>query len=215
MKAKRLLKKVKRDYTVISDEFAATRQRPWDEFEIIKRVILPGQKLLDAGCGNGRLAKYLSDSKIEYIGVDNNRSLLKIAGKENPDIQFKFGDVAKLPFPAGSFDVVCCIAVLHHLPGAKLQLKALRELKRVLKKDGVLIITVWNLWQKKYRKYIDRKTHEALIPWGAEKKVQRFYHAFTKAEFKRLIKRAGFSSIIDASTGRNHVYLANKGAPLR
>lgn len=148
---------------------------------------------MDAGCGNGRLADFLKDEPIKYTGIDNSKELLKIAKKKYPKLTFRHGDILKLPFPKAYFDSVWCIAVLHHLPAKSLQLKALKEMKRVLKKNGVLLLTVWNLWQKKYRKYINKKTRHAFIPWGPEKKVKRFYYAFTKEELCKLICQAGLT----------------------
>lgn len=192
MKTTEILKKVKRDYAEIAAEFSATRQKPWPEFELFKKYAKkfgPKAKILDVGCGNGRLAGALESQN--YIGMDNSRALLKIAKKSYKKAKFKYGDILKIPFPAKTFELVFAIAVLHHIPPGKLQLQAIQEIKRVLKKGGRAIITVWNLWQKKYKAHIDPKTHEALIPW--KKKIKRYYYAFKAAELAALLKRAGFS----------------------
>lgn len=220
MKTKDILKDIKRTYDSISHEFDAARDRPWPEFEVflaeIKKRFVDKKRLaaldvldvLDVGCGNGRLSHFLKNEPIEYVGVDNNRTMLRIAKKKNPKAKFRYGDICKLPFSARSFDVVWAIAVLHHLPSKTLQLKALREMKRVLTRGGSLMLTVWNLWQPKYRKLIDRKTHTAFIPWGAEKKVLRYYHAFQATELRSLLKRAGFSSIKKIRSKNNIAYIA-------
>lgn len=171
---------------------------------------LKNHKLLDAGCGNGRLADFLKEEPIKYVGLDNNKELLKIAKKKHPKLTFCHGDILKLPFPKASFDSVWCIAVLHHLPTKSLQLKALKEMKRVLKKNGMLMLTVWDLWQKKYKKYIDKKTHHSFIPWGPEKEIKRFYYAFTKAELKKLISKAGLTSSSLNSTPYNLVFTCHE-----
>lgn len=171
-----------------------TRNRPWPEFDLLVKHMnfKKEQKLLDLGCGNGRLLSFFKDKPTDYTGLDNNKKLLSFAKKSHPKAKFKYGDILHLPFPASSFDTVWCIAVLHHIPTEKLQLKACKEMLRVLKSKGKLMLTVWNLWQPKYKKYIDKKTHDCLIPWGTEKKVKRYYHAFTSPELKRLLKESGF-----------------------
>lgn len=222
MKAKYILQEVKKTYSAIAHEFDGTRDRPWPDFEVFlaklkkqgsrnfaqqnKQGSVKKLKLLDVGCGNGRLSHFLKKEPIEYIGIDNNRTMLRIAKKKNPQAKFRYGDVCKLPFPARSFDTVWSIAVLHHLPNKTLQLKALREIKRVLIRGGSLMLTVWNLWQPKYRKLIDRKTHTAFIPWGG--KVLRYYHAFQATELRALLKRARFSSIKKIRSMNNIAYIA-------
>lgn len=206
MKSAQILKKVIADYTSIAKEFDSTRNQSWPEFEDFLKIIKPSKgvkiKLLDAGCGNGRLLDFFNEKSIkniDYTGIDNNRVLLKIARGKHPKAEFKkaafkYGDILSLPLPARSFDCVWCIAVLHHIPGTRLQLKALKILKKILKKNGVLMLTVWNLWQPKYKKYICARMHEALIPWGGNKKTKRFYYAFKQAELAALLKKAGFKN---------------------
>jgi ubiquinone/menaquinone biosynthesis C-methylase UbiE len=201
MGSKDILQQVKKTYSAIAYEFDATRDRPWPEFKVfleeIKRRFINKKRLaaLDVGCGNGRLSHFLKNYPIEYIGIDNNRIMLRIAKKKNPKARFRYADTCKLPFSAHSFDTVWSIALLHHLPTKKLRLQALKEMKRVLKPGGLLCLTVWNLWQKKYKKYIDTKTHHAQIPWGQNKKILRYYYAFRATELRDLLKKSGFRKI--------------------
>lgn len=223
MKTSVILQKVKKDYASIAAEFDASRNIYWPEFSVFlkylkkHRILRQAQddmriKLLDIGCGNGRLASFLHNEPIKYLGIDNSRAFLKIAKKNHPDAKFRYGDILKLPFPKASFDTVWCIAVLHHIPTQKLQLKALREMKPVLKKNGSLMLTVWNLWQPKYRKYINKKTRDAEIPWDSKKnpKVWRYYHAFARTELDELLKRTGFSRLKIITSERNFAYICEK-----
>ena len=214
-----MLAKVRSDYRIIAREFSKTRSGPWPEFssflKMMRREYGRGKifRLLDAGCGNGRLCDFLKNEPLIYTGLDNNRALLKIARKIHPDAKFILEDAVKLPFPARKFSAVWCIAVLHHLPDEKLRLAALKEIKRVLVPGGFFAITVWNLWQKKYRKYIDKKTGDALIPWKAGKKVvNRFYHAFTQKQLRGFLRGAGFSRLRTIKSAHNIAIVATVGS---
>lgn len=213
MRTKDVLNKVKKDYGLIAEEFSKTRQKPWPEFtEFLKNLNLKKNaakiKLLDIGYGNGRLYDFLKAEFIDYTGIDNSRAFLKIAKQKYPNAKFRYADAVKLPWPAASFDTIWCIAVLHHFPTKTLRLKACKEMKRVLKKNGKLMITVWNLWQKKYRKFINKKTHDALIPWN--NKVNRYYYSFKPTELKILLKQAGFSLVKNIKSQHNLAYIYEK-----
>lgn len=204
-----LLRKVKKDYTQIAQDFSDTRSRPWPEFSVFLKLMKPPVKLLDIGCGNGRLYDFFARSdqaeQIFYTGIDNNPALIKIAKKKHPDADFRIADALALPFPPKSFDSVWCIAVLHHLPASELRLKALKEMRRVLKKNGTLMLAVWNLRQPKYKKYID-KNSDALIPW--KNKIERYYHAFTRAELMTQVRKTGFKKIKNVKSAWNFCFAA-------
>ena len=77
--AKYILNKTKEDYSLIADDFSRTRSFAWDELKLLVQHITPGDKVLDLGCGNGRLLQIFEDQDIEYIGIDNSEKLIKIA----------------------------------------------------------------------------------------------------------------------------------------
>lgn len=208
MRPTQILKEVQEAYNHIATEWDATRDREWPEFSFflaeLKKMQLGKRKiaLLDLGCGNGRVAGFLKDEPIEYTGIDNSRALLNIAKQHHPKAKFRYADALKLPFPAKTFDAVWSIAVLHHLPSETLQLQALKEVQRVLKKNGIFMFTVWDLWQPRYQHYIHPETHDASIPFGAQK-TQRFYHAFKVPELRSLLKRSGFTRISRLPSAKN------------
>ena len=81
MKAKtadNLLNLVKDNYNDIATSFDLTRKKEiWPEVRAQAAVIKEGSKILDVGCGNGRLLEALPKQKIDYLGVDNIRELIK------------------------------------------------------------------------------------------------------------------------------------------
>ena len=79
--AKKILEKVKTDYAVIAPHFSQTRQKFWDEMRDFAESLGPGDRVLDLGCGNGRLYEVLKEKSIDYTGVDNSPELLGFAKK--------------------------------------------------------------------------------------------------------------------------------------
>jgi SAM-dependent methyltransferase len=190
-------KQVQSSYSVIASEFSATRQKPWPEFEHFLTYVRPESKILDLGCGNGRLAGLLSAKAVEYLGIDNNSALLALAREQHPDDRFKLADMVGLDLPEGAFDTLFCVAVFHHLPDKKTRRQAASHMHRVLREDGILILTVWNLFQWKYVEAILSAVfsfvlhlgfryawNDTWISWG-ERKIKRYYHAFLPKELLR------------------------------
>jgi ubiquinone/menaquinone biosynthesis C-methylase UbiE len=104
-------------------------------------VALSPQTFLDAGCGEGFVARQVIDAVpgIELTGCDVSDVALEIAADANPEGRFVVGSLTDLPFPDRSFDVVGCFEVLEHLPG-DLPRRALSELARVARRAAVLSV---------------------------------------------------------------------------
>jgi ubiquinone/menaquinone biosynthesis C-methylase UbiE len=104
-------------------------------------VALTPQSFLDAGCGEGFVARRIIEAvpEIALTGCDVSSMALEIAASANPEARFVAGSVVDLPFPDRSFDVVGCFEVLEHLPG-DLPRRALSELARVARRAVVLSV---------------------------------------------------------------------------
>lgn len=98
------------------------------------------QRILDVGCGTGKLLGKiykLTEGK-ELVGVDYSREMIKVAKeKRSKDIEFKVADACSLQFESDSFDAVVNSFSFHHYSD---QNKALGEMNRVLKKNGKLYL---------------------------------------------------------------------------
>ncbi len=201
-----LRQKVARDYDTIADEWDRTRQNSWGEFEFLGELLEQSHsdkniKILDAGCGNGRLIKWL-DTKLnkngyEYLGVDSSSELLKKAQTSFPARKFQQADLTEFRAKA-KYDAVACIAVLHHLPSRTDRLKVLQNLYTSLENGGRLFLTVWNLWQLRYLKftlksYLVGTPRECRIPFAG--RVERYVYAFTASELMQLFDEVGFSRV--------------------
>jgi ubiquinone/menaquinone biosynthesis C-methylase UbiE len=96
------------------------------------------EKLLDAGCGDGGVARLLHQRVREAVGVDVEASA---TWREEPGLTFTVADAEQLPFADGSFDIVHSKDSLHHMDSPE---GALAEYRRVLKRDGSALIVEAN-----------------------------------------------------------------------
>jgi ubiquinone/menaquinone biosynthesis C-methylase UbiE len=106
--------------------------------------VRPGQAVLDVACGTGVVAREAADrlaGRGKVVGVDSNEAMLAVARRIRPEIVWKQGDAADLPFVAGAFDVVLCQAALMFFPD---RVGALREMARVTTDGGPIAVQVWD-----------------------------------------------------------------------
>ncbi len=162
--------------------------KPW-LFYIQKRIInnielKDSQKILDIGCGTGDaliyLSKLLNKRKIKNVklyGIDISINMLKIAGRKLR------GKAALLPirnektkFKNNNFDCIICTEAFHHFPN---QEKALREIYRILKRKGILVIADISL----YSGFI-HKLFKILEPGHVK--------LYKKEEFRKLFEKNNF-----------------------
>jgi ubiquinone/menaquinone biosynthesis C-methylase UbiE len=104
--------------------------------------ITPGQAVLDVACGTGIVARTVADRLAgdgRVVGVDLNEAMLTVARRIRPDLEWRQGDVAALPFPDGEFDVVVCQMALMFFPDLT---GSLREMARVARRGGLVAVAV-------------------------------------------------------------------------
>lgn len=114
------------------------------EFKTFKEFLdkhnfsLEGKVVLDAGCGSGYSTKLIQEfSPAELVGFDLMPSQIEKAKIKNSELGFFVGNVLEMPFDSNKFDAVFVFGILHHIPKWK---DAIRELYRVLKPGGVLLV---------------------------------------------------------------------------
>ncbi len=146
-----------RNKTYIYDELAAKTR--WEDFAnqyetkrrlkiifetLIEQSELKGKAFLDAGSGGGHFSQAANDYGAKVVSLDVGLHLLRQV-EERCNSKKTVGSVLGLPFKKNYFDVVLCTDVIEHTPDP---LYAVRELSSVIKKGGLLIITVpcrlWN-----------------------------------------------------------------------
>jgi SAM-dependent methyltransferase len=99
--------------------------------------------VLDVGCNVGALLKFLKTLKpgLRLAGVELNEQAIIAARTELPEADLRHCGADALPFADAQFDCVTCIEVLEHVP-ARLRSQVMREIRRVLKPGGTLVLQV-------------------------------------------------------------------------
>ncbi|KAL6984210.1 tRNA (carboxymethyluridine(34)-5-O)-methyltransferase [Sarracenia purpurea var. burkii] len=154
-------KYVHRVYDAIAPHFSSTRFAKWPKVATFLNTLPSGSLVLDAGCGNG---KYLGlNPSCFFIGSDISASLINICADRGNEVMV--ADAVNLPYRSGFGDAAISIAVLHHLSTEIRRKKAIDELIRVVKKGGLVLITVWaveqedrsliNKWTPLTQKYLE------------------------------------------------------------
>lgn len=233
--AQKILEQVKTTYNSIAPHFSQTRSKLWEDFAYFTPYLRDSQFVLDLGCGNGRLLEMLKNKDIRYIGIDNSKELLEEARKKyaNRDISitFKEGDAMNLSGYENDFDVIFFIAAFHHIPSAELRQKVMDNIASSLKPGGVLIMTNWNLFQKRYRPIVvsymlsrlfspsksiegmvmkDLNVRDVFIPWKSGEKVyNRYVHAYTLQELRDYVESSGLAikELLYAKRGKKATFL--------
>lgn len=101
-----------------------------------------GSIVADIGCGNG---KYLGvNPNIQMIGTDRSFNLIGCAREINKQFQTFVADSLLLPMRSLSVDSIISIAVVHHFSTDSLRIQALREMHRILKIGGKMLVLVWS-----------------------------------------------------------------------
>ena len=92
-------------------------------------------RVLDAGCGTGRMSRYLADRGCLVEGVDLSSGMVAMARRDQPDLEFAVGSLTDLPYPRAQFAGVLLWYSVIHTPPAR-QRPVFDEVSRVLRPGG-------------------------------------------------------------------------------
>jgi SAM-dependent methyltransferase len=172
-----------------ASEVFSVRMRVLDE--LLTDRDITGQSWLDAGCGTGTLARFLAGRKgCKVLGVDASEAMISRCTPA-PNAEFRqIRDICETGLPDEAFDGVLCSSTIEYVPDP---LAALRELHRVLRPNGLLLVSVpnahpiarWPLlviyWLTKYfgrRRWFEYLDHSK--------------RCFSKSRFRALLDSCGF-----------------------
>ena len=150
-------------YEQHASAFVAKRDRPWPGW---KRVLAAATtertalRVLDVGCGNGRLGAFLDeawDAPLEYVGIDASQPMIDYARKRfapgstpHRVTRFVCGDlIANAPADvlaetsAVGFDLCCAFGLLHHIPGEARRAALFAAMAEHTQPGGVLAASFW------------------------------------------------------------------------
>jgi len=200
------IKKSEETWDAIAKSFDITRHKPWKQCIDFIQTLSKTDTVADIGCGNGRHLIPCAQNCKKIIGIDISNELLRIVKKKLIKENLKntlltHSNIVHLPLKDESIDAVLYIATLHNIRCNENRIQSLKEINRILKKNGRAIISVWSRWQDKYRKQFFKKWFTQIdksefgdidIYWRQHGlNIHRFYHLYSKREFSNDLKKAG------------------------
>jgi ubiquinone/menaquinone biosynthesis C-methylase UbiE len=198
-----------------------------------------GDRTLDAGTGSGNMAAAMVKRGAIVTGIDFCEPALVLARQKSPTATFQFGDLTRpLQFADGTFDLVACSAVLHVLSRDE-QRFAVKELGRVLRPGGRLVITAFAEGFRALAVYfetlrVERKTNGVMAMqklawryswntmrvlyyvWRIQRQQRRGAYAYVdQTSLKELLTAAGLTTTTLERTFADQCFtaLASKPAP--
>lgn len=172
-----------------SDVFLYGRYFISQEIDAILNNLKPNSSILDIGSGTGHLTNEMKKKGHTVCGMEPSEEMLNYARKNFPDIKFTKGVSVKLPYADNSFDFVIAIEVLRYLSQEDV-FNTYKEIHRVLKKDGKLLVTHVNKYATDF--YFIFYHLKGL--WENMRKRVYHYCYFTTAEREtEMLQKAGFT----------------------
>lgn len=155
-----------------------------------------GERVLDVACGTGVVARTVArrvGRSGSVVGLDVNPTMLEVARdaaeSESLDIEWMQGMAEELPFESGRFDLVTCQFALMFFTDRS---TALREMRRVLARNGRIAIGVWQgIEQHPFYKTLDNVIQSRLAVSG----VQEIFALGDAERLRMLLLEAGFADV--------------------
>ncbi len=173
----------------------------FDPFAMVLAKRLPTKPpgdVLEIACGTGPLTRRVReqlDPKIRMIATDLSMAMLDYArGKLNgyKGIEWREADAVNLPFGNGNFGAVVCAFGLMFVPD---KLAALREARRVLNEDGILLFDVWDRIEENPHAAISAEVLEGLFPGDEEIRFRIPFEMHDLELLRQMVSEAGFRKV--------------------
>lgn len=194
------------------------------DLEGLARLVPPPARVLDYGCGYGRVTARLAEAGYhQAAGLDISPRMIERGRRQHPGLDLRVIEALPTPFEEQSFDAVVLLAVLTCLPGDQGQEEVAAEAARLLGPGGVLYVADFLLNQdqrnlERYRKYAGRYGAYGVFEL-ADGAVLRHHHpAWIEqllAGFERLSMREAVSPTMNGHQGRVFHYFGRKPGRLK
>jgi len=181
----------KNPWDKVFKEHGAFFEEPHEDIAYIVPLLAGkrARRVLDLGCGSGRHVVHLARNRFSVYGLDSSPEGIKMARarlrNEGLKASLRLQSMTKpLPFKDSFFEAVISVQVIHHATLAEIR-KVVKEIARVLKKDGVVYVTVPKL--RNQAEAFQEIESGTFIPLdGLEKGLP--HHYFTPKELRELFK---------------------------
>ncbi len=168
------MNQAEKHFDEIADEYDESLPPHVVEHYLAKRVayvgeLIPaGSKVLDVGCGTGVVATRLAGAGFEVTGVDPSAGMLEHLRRTESEVTAVQGSATDLPFDDGVFDLTMCVAVMHHIADPDAVNRSLREMVRVTRPGGLILVWDHNprnpYWKNLMARVPQDDGSERLIP---------------------------------------------------
>ncbi len=165
---------------------------------LFEKYAKKGSLMLEGGCGMGQYVTFYTERGVNVVGLDFAQRALHQLNRRVPNLKLCAGNVAALPFADETFDVYYSGGVVEHFEsGAE---KSLSEARRVLKKDGVLLISVPHFSPLRrvlspLKKDVWRRVGKSETENRTENDLNFFQYAYQPREFSKMLENAGLKVI--------------------
>lgn len=153
---------------------------------VVEAQITPADEVLECACGTGMLSKVIAARCKSLIATDFSANMLKQAERKcrkYENVKFEQGNILQIDYPDENFDVVVAANVIHLLDEPY---RALRELDRVCKKGGRLIIPTYiNQTEKGTTNHVSGAIDKAGADFKREFTMQTYQKFFEEADYTR------------------------------
>jgi SAM-dependent methyltransferase len=143
----KIIQNTQSSYDQVATEYAERfkdemDQKPFDRacLDRLAREVGSLGPICDLGCGPGQIARYLQRNGVNSLGVDLSPKMVAEAQRLNPEISFHQGNMLALPDPDNCWGGIAAFYCILHIPRTR-AVDTLRETKRVLRRNGLLLIT--------------------------------------------------------------------------
>jgi len=194
----------KQVWETIANSWSNLRVKPWREVEEFSEKVFHGI-VLDVGCGNCRNLVPFLNKKIKCIGLDFSKNMIKeskiFLKRRDLETSLIVANSEKMPLKNDCVNAIICTNVIHNINSKEKRIAALKDMDRVLKQNGKILLSVWNRCQKRFLlnfilSFFSSHYSDVFVDWNYHgKKYKRFYHLYTKNELETDLRLAGFNKI--------------------